>query len=232
MGDDMGRIFILLFCGGMNQNYNYPRYKNDLTLALEALRKLQGFSLDRTMVLYAAGEVNFPVGADNIVSTAGTRENLQAAISHIAEQAGAADIFLMLATNHGGQTVKGTKNAKLYCWNEDDVPDSEFAKWCSVLKVTTQIYIFGQCRAGGFIDNLESPQRLVITASRWDQNSWATQDLQYDEFLFHFITSISHGTPTLKLCYQYAVQNDRRDEEPQISDPGSLADRDDILLYL
>ena len=227
----MKRLYLILFSGGMNETYNHPRYKNDITLALNAFAALNNFSPSRTIVLLGPGGDTIPLGNASVTATSGTRENLKAAVEQVASEATQEDLVIFLASNHGGFTVKGTRNAKLYCWNEDSVADSEFTSWFDKVTALRQVFIFGQCKSGGFIDNLEAPHRIIIAAARWDQNSWATQDLQYDEFLFHFINAVAQKNGTLRGCYDYAVQKDERPEEPQISDLGEIGNREDVLLF-
>lgn len=225
----MGRAFIVLFAGGINEMYNFKRYRNDLSLALEALSSLSNFSLTTTEILLGSGGDVFESLSSSVEAKSGSREALESAIARCAAEGTADDVFWLIASNHGGQIVKNSRNAKLYCWNEESVSDSELALWCSSLPMTYQIFVFGQCYSGGFIDNLESSSRVVIAASRWDQVSYAKSDLQHDEFLFHFLTAIRDGAATLRSAYDSASAKDERDEEPQLSDIGEIASRDDPL---
>ena len=61
----------------------------------------------------------------------------------------------------------------LYLWNVTTISDAAFAT--EVNKVTTKatVAIFEQCYSGGMIDNLKGPNRVLMSASRFWELSYA-----------------------------------------------------------
>ena len=83
-------------------------------------------------------------------------------------------------------------NAVLWLWG-DSISDSDFAT--EVNKVTTKatVGIFEQCYSGGMIDNLRGPNRVLMSASRYWELSYAKNDsgyYNYDEFSFYVTNAL------------------------------------------
>jgi hypothetical protein len=206
-----------MFAGGVNAFLNHERYRNDLQRMGNAVITLKGASPSTTHFLLAAGGHPFELSGESIVAL-------------VADAITEEDRFLFVASNHGGQVVRNVGPPTLWCWNEEWIVDAEFADWCSHIRSKAQVYILGQCYAGGFIPSLAAGNRLVMTACAWDEVSWATDDMQHDEFLLRVVEAIEGGRATLQDVFDYAVQHDRRSQEhPQLSDLGGLAGRRDLL---
>lgn len=93
--------------------------------------------------------------------------------------------------------------------------------------------VMGQCYSGGFINYLQGNNRIIATASREHELSYACSDLLYDEFLYHWMSAaLEKDIRTLTTvdsdddrddhisaydCFKYARKKDTKKEYPQYS---------------
>ena len=141
------------------------------------------------------------------------------------------DKLLVFVTDHGG-TGDYLSTSYIYLWNNDRIYDYEVANLLSDIKCRYVNFVFGQCFSGGFIDNLQSQNRVIATACAASEYSYAQSDLQFDEFLYDWISAINeedfYGYPVLSdstndgvvsmyEAFQYAYSHDMKGETPQYS---------------
>lgn len=129
----------------------------------------------------------------------------------------------IFTTDHGGSDDTAPYDdptVKLYLWGES-ITDSSFAT--QVNKVTTMatVAIFEQCFSGGMIDNLEGSNRVLISASRFWELSYAMSST-YDEFSYYATYALANPTAadangdsvvSMEEAYFYALANDSRQSE-------------------
>jgi hypothetical protein len=153
------------------------------------------------------------------------------------------DLLFIFTTNHGRLVDAATQQAGLWFWNWNGglawMHDREFARLINdFLKFKYLIVCMGQCYAGGFIDDLAGNNRVIVTACRHDEPSWACDtEGDYDEFLYHWTAAVRGRTPdgmvvnadtngdrrvSLREAFLYAENHDSRPETPQYyeSQPG------------
>ncbi len=223
----MSRLFTFLFAGCVNPTCDYPRYKSDLQRLGAQVANKPGSSIGTMTVMHADGTSAFTFNNQSAVVLAATRANLQSALGTLAAGVSELDRFIFIASNHGGSLDSG--GARLWCWNEESVTASEFATWCSPIRSNRQVYILGQCYAGGFIPALQQKRRVVMSACRSDQVSWASKDQTFDEFLLRVAEALEGGATNFDQVFSYAQKNDTQSEEPQMSDSGGLSLDDSVL---
>lgn len=223
-------VYALLFAGcGAVPAYDSPRFVNDLQRLGNCIINLQGAAITRMSVLYGDGSRTFSFEQQSATVAPGDVVTLQSALSSIATQTTAQDVFIFVASNHGGPDYQGS-GCTLWCWNDcATVTASYFSGLCSGIPCSRQIYILGQCNSGGFIPSLRSASRLVMTACEDTEESYPTADGTYDEFLLRIAEGIEGGAQNFAQVFFHAQQADTQAEHPQIADDGGIANDSTIL---
>jgi Peptidase C13 family len=223
-------LYAILFAGcGAIPAYDSPRYVHDLQRLGDCIIKLQGAAIAQIWVLYGDGTRTFSFKQQHATVLPGSVANLQATFSTIAASAAPADVFIFVASNHGGPDFQGS-GCRLWCWNDTStVTSGFFSRLCSSLSCRRQVFILGQCNSGGFISSLRSPVRLIMTACLDTEESYPSADGVYDEFLLRMAEAIEGGAQSFAQAFFHAKQADTRPEHPQISDDGGIANDVSIL---
>ncbi|MHC1727033.1 MAG: C13 family peptidase [Syntrophobacteraceae bacterium] len=227
----------VIISGGYNQYNNHIRYWNDCSYFYKTL-KANGFSDDHIIVLFADGTdpavdrsdgTNSPLDldedGDDDIQYSATKANITTVFNNLQTQLGSEDILYIFTTDHGGSNDSppyDNPNSILWLW-EEGINDSEFA--VQVDKVTTKatVCIFEQCFSGGMIDDLKKANRVLMSASRFWELSFAmgdsfyNDDYQYDEFSYYATYALANpsasdangdGTVSMEEAYLYALSND------------------------
>jgi hypothetical protein len=243
----VGQKFALLLSGGVDSASNHARYLNDLTEIYWTLRNVYGYPQANIYVLYANG-----IGPGWVTHSA-SRANLFSVLANLQAMMGSNDEFTMFVTNHGGQIVSGTNQAKVWLWNYESIADWELANMINLLPGGAKKYfVFGQCYSGGMVDNLAAVNRHIAAACGYNEYSWScdgTNDQgncgawDFDEFVLHWTAAVTgsypngapllspadtnfDGTVSLDEAFAYAQSWDSAAETPQRSDPGGIGSGD------
>lgn len=225
----MPNVYVVLFSGGLNDYANFARYRRDLVRLGGAVLRLKNTDLSRVSVLHGPGgdDFQFPGHSTTVRSVVASRKNLQAELTRLATGATPADRVFFIASNHGGQDEE-KRRSTLWCWNNEAVLDDELAEWCRPWSTSAQCFVLGQCYSGGFIRPLARPGRCILTASAWDEPSYAAPDGIYDEFLMRVSEAFEARTTTLGAVFRYARAADTQPERPQFYS-GGIGDSPEIL---
>lgn len=229
----------VIISGGYNQYSNYSRYWNDCAFFFITLKKY-GFLDENIHVLFADGTdpgVDRPDGSSSPLDFDGdgtpdieysaTKANIALVFNNLAAKLGSDDILYVFATDHGGAESSNlypywSPDVVLYLWGEYITADalaSEFDK----VKPKAVAAIFEQCFSGGMVEKLAAPNRVIMSASRWWELSYAkAPDYAYDEFSYYATLALhtpvvgdSNGDEisTMEEAYLYALANDSRQSE-------------------
>jgi hypothetical protein len=245
------RGFAVLIVGGGDATANYARYWNDLMFMYDALTTRYQFTAANVYVLYANGAppsaTNCPdptnaVTHANVIDFAATAANLQTVFTTLSTTVTNDDFLLVHSNDHGSTT---TGHSWLVLWGQA-MRDDLFASTTYLGRVTNyyrEAIVMKQCYSGGFIDDLTSTRRVVMTSCTATQESWACDtEGNYGEFTYHWISAVFGHTPTgttvnadtngdglisMTEAYTYAQSHDSRNtpptqETPQFNDPGNL----------
>ncbi len=247
-----GLAYAIIISGGANQGNNHIRYWNDSSFIYKTLINYYGYDEDNVWVLISDGlnpaadrsdNTNSPPdldgdGDDDTMYPA-TLAYVDQAFGELASVLTASDQLFIFTTDHGGSN--GGWNAYLNLWNTEECSDAHLAELVDALPCETVIGCFEQCYSGGMIDNLEADGRVLASAARYDELSWAMgPDYIYDTFVYHWTSAVAmerpDGTPvnadtngdtiiSMKEAFDYALANDGEDEHPQYSStPEALGD--------
>jgi hypothetical protein len=227
--------YAVLLSGGIDWLNNHPRYLNDLRLAYSVLVDHYGFDKDKVFVAYADGTATDLDGdGQNDIFCPALPADLQGLLVDLSTRMTPDDFFFLLVSNHGDRTVPNTMQVYLWLWDEESITDEELADLLDRLPGRAMLLVFGQCYSGSLIATLAGPNRVICTACAWDEVSWARPGRVYDEFLYHFLSTLRGQTPeggsvphnqTIREAFLYARAQDSRPEHPQYSDPSAIGSR-------
>lgn len=224
--------FAVLISGGYDAGGNHPRYLNDLREMYRTLVLTCGYPKSNVFVLYADGRAaDLDGDGASEISAAATVGEVTALLgTTLARLITDQDLLFVFTTNHGGLVDATAGRVRLWLWN-GSIEDRQFAGLVTGLRFRHLVVCMSQCYSGGFIDDLAGPNRVIATACRHDEPSWACDtEGDFDEFAHHWTAAVRGQVPSgqpvwadldgdgrvsLRDAFQYAVQNDSRPESPQ-----------------
>ncbi len=249
---DRGRAFAFIISGGANQGSNHIRYWNDSSFIYKALVNYYGYADENIYVCISDGldpavdrsdGTNSPPDldgdGDDDIQYPATNEYIQLVFDELNTILTPGDQLFIFTTDHGGQ--ESGWDCYLNLWNWEELPDQVLAAYVDALPCQTVICCFEQCFSGGMIDDLEGEGRVIATAARWDEYSWAMgPDYIYDTFVYFWTCAVGwedpYGNPvdadtnddgliSMHEAFLYAEANDHESETPQYSStPPDLGD--------
>lgn len=198
--------YAVLFSGGWDTANNAPRYSNDTMQMYDVLTDIYGFSESNIYVYQSDGQnaandsykyVNSTKtnrssswdldgdGGADIQSGAATFTNLSSRLTTLKSTMTSNDLLYFWVSDHGTTYSQGggKQGSKIYDWGSS-FTDASLASALNGMP-GKGVYVFGQCYAGGFVDDLTGTNRLIVTATGYDlswgsENSvntgWYTQD--------------------------------------------------------
>lgn len=249
----------VIISGGRNLSYNYERYWNDCSLIYKCLRNVYNYRRDRIFVimsdgksesldqrrLISGGYTSSPQdldgdGADDINYSA-TKSNISKVFDYLGDHVTSEEQVLIFVTDHGA-----TDNGKSYIrlWDDKLMSADELSREIKKINVySRKQVVMGQCYSGGFVNPLlkTCSNISVATAASANQESNAMSGLEYDEFLYHWVSAAAGRTPggtvvnvdlnsydgvSVEEMFRYAENNDTQNETPQYSSyPESIGER-------
>lgn len=217
------KSFAILFAGGGSRSSYYRRYPNDLQLLLDTLVGFPGLDVSRVYVLCGPGGEAFTFDGSNLIASVAQLPELAAAMGAISKQAGPEDRLLMFASNHGGRDLSGrTASSYLHCWGPSRIYPAHLDMLCAAVACQFQVFVLGQCFAGGFVDPLKRANRAILTACTDTEYSYACASMSgnYDEFLFRVAEALHVKLYSIADVFDYARKADAAKETPQYYDGG------------
>jgi hypothetical protein len=230
--------YAVIISGGWNRFSNYPRYWNDCAYFYNTLMSY-GFLKENITVLFADGtdpavdrpdSTSSPTDFDGDglpdINYSATKANLTTVFNALSAQLTSDDVLYIFTTDHGSYQTGNdapyaTPNVTLCLWGEEITGD-EFA--AEVNKVTAKAIaaIFEQCFSGGLVEKLKAANRVLMSAARWWELSYAAVSIDYDEFSYYATKALAEpalgdsngdGVVTMEEAYLYALANDSYQEE-------------------
>lgn len=205
--------YAILMSGGINFNSNHTRYKNDLEFVYQVLIEDCNFQGADIRVLFANGN-DLEYQGTKIHTQEASLLNLMNCLHEAANKLAEEDEFLFVVTNHGGPDHGGCINL----WGIEVLGLKDLVNEMSQINAQ-KILVLGECFAGNILQ-YDVENACVITANMSGMCSYANpNNLNYDEFLYHFFAYIHDGYPDGKQmkcqgendihkAFQYAVDMD------------------------
>lgn len=239
------RNYAVIISGGGDKYSNYERYWNDCSAIYSALTRCYCYKRENIYTLLADGinpdldrrriDGSFdssPLDLDgdgiNDINYSATKNNISHVFDELAEKLTQSDTLFIFTTDHGGRNYGNS--VYLLLWNNDLLTDTDFAYEVNKVNAGKIIICMGQCNSGGFIDNLQSYNRVITTACRYDELSYAMDNLLYDEYIYHWISAVIgenlsgnvvnadtnfDGKISIYEAFVYAENHDMKPEHPQ-----------------
>lgn len=162
------------------------------------------------------------------------RANLARALREIGARQGAEDLAFLFLTSHGEKDLFALQ---FRAAGTTDLTAAEFAQMLEDSGIGPAVIVVSACHSGSFIDDIEGPDRLVITAARGDRTSFGCRDgAEWTEFGESFFHKALRADPDPRKAFPLAAEDVARKEAadgltpslPQISEGagiGAVLDR-------
>lgn len=241
-------VYALILSGGHSLYSNYDRYWNDCSFIYQTLRNKYNIPKNNIYLSISDGtnpqvdmyslknhqSISSPLDLDfdGIQDTqfAATKADLNIIFNHLRTKVTKDDQLFIYVIDHGG--TNGGDNAYIWLWNQQKLHDYELAQMINSINCGCVNIILGQCYSGGFIDNLSGNGRVITTACKPNESSYAMTNIPYDEFVYHWTSAIAgqdaygntvdsdhtpDGNITLHEAFLYANSQDNKEETPMYS---------------
>jgi hypothetical protein len=228
--DPLPEKYAILYSGGIDPNWAYYRYWNDL-MWMYLILLLNGYDPDNIYVIYKDG-----IGETEIMSVdyPATHDSMDTIFGILSSEMGRSDSLFFFSTNHGEYHGIDTWEAL----DPDPLNQTEFQDWFDSITCDHMVIVMEQCVSGNFISYLSAVNRVVMTACSVDTSSFSCDtEGPWDEFVFHFMTAIfqhringdntpvwadvnSDGKISMAEAFGYAAAMDNRCETPLYDDNG------------
>ncbi|UCF13539.1 MAG: hypothetical protein JSW06_04580 [Thermoplasmatales archaeon] len=238
--------YAVLMNGGYSSGSNHVRYWNDLSNIYITLNYVYGFPDENIIVLCSDGlnpapdqsnglnsDPDLDGDGDDDIMYSCILSNVDMVFAELANILTENDKLFIFTTDHGSSA--GGWNVVQNLWNYEELTDAHFAALLDALPNCEIICTFEPCYSGGFLDDVVVPPGPVMASSacRHDELSWAMNNLEYDEYVFHWTAAIkgedAYGIPvdadynqdgriTMDEAYLYAKTHDIQNEHPQYGD--------------
>ena len=236
----------VLMNGGHSSGSNHVRYWNDLSNIYITLIYVYGYQDENIIVLCSDGldpapdqsngqnsDPDLDGDGDEDIMYSCVLDNVDAVFEELADFLTAGNELFIFQTDHGN--TNGGWDTIFNLWNMEELTDAHFAELLAALPECEIVCTFEPCFSGGFLDDVVVPPGPIVASSacRHDEYSWATENLEYDEYVFHWTAAVkgedAYGIPvdadfnedgmiSMDEAYIYAEENDIRDESPQYGD--------------
>ncbi|WP_300154994.1 C13 family peptidase [Solidesulfovibrio sp.] len=234
---DASHRYAVIISGGANPSNNHTRYWKDCSYFFKTL-KANGFLQDNIYVLVSDGQDPAVDQSDNTSSVwdlnndsiddirySATKANITAVFNELAGKMTSQDILYLFTTDHGGNNSStnpapySNTDVVLWLWNDTSITNAEFAAEMNKVTAKAIVGIFEQCYSGGFVEALKAPNRVLMSASRWWELSYAaaSASLDYDEFSYYATQALADptkgdsngdGIVTMEEAFLYALAQD------------------------
>ena len=244
-----GRYAVILSGGGSKES-NYERYWNDCSFIYKVLVQTYGYSPDNIYVIisdgtssnkdrrkldgtYDSSPLDLDGNGTNDIQYSATKTNISKVFDKLAEKLTPADNLLVFTTDHG---YRADGVSSIVLWDNVKMYPSEFATELNKINSQNICVVMEQCYSGGFVSFLEGEGRVIMTACKADEVSWALSNRTYNEFVYHWTSAMQKSYPSgqvanadnndngiisMKESFEYAKLNDIANENPQYSSPNS-----------
>jgi hypothetical protein len=221
-------FFALMINGAADE-----RHRNDFAFLYRTLVQVYGYLPKNIFV----ADSNFISTADSDLDGDGkpdigyqsTMGGVQDLMKDLATKITAND-QLLVATDDHGDTQDGESTLYLF---DGEMKASAFATLLTAIPAGRVLSIHEPCYSGGFVRATSAPTRATMAAASDRELSWASEDLNWDEFIYRVISAFSHqthdgqpvdadlngdGKISAREAFGWAVSRDVRPESPLAED--------------
>lgn len=246
-GTEAARLFAVIVNGGRNKLTNHGRYWNDCAFLYRTLRHTYHIPQRNITVLMSDGGDmaddmiradgwgfrSSPIDLDGDgqpdVNYSAKREMLVSVFYDLSQKLTTDDHLFLFFVDHGGSTDH-LSDSFIWLWNDEKIEDYALAILLRLFNVASMNILMGQCYSGGFMEELAREGRIMSTSCCGNEQSWASPNHEYDEFVYHWICAINgadetghpidadtnhNGEVSMAEAFEYARSHDRVNETPQ-----------------
>ena len=246
-GIEAARLYAVIVNGGRNKLTNHERYWNDCAFLYRTLRHTYHIPQRNITVLMSDGGAkeddmiradgwgfrSSPTDLDGDgqpdVDNPAKREILVSVLYDLSKKLTTDDHLFLFIVDHGGSTVHQS-DSFIWLWNDEKMEDYALALLLRLFNVASMNILMGQCYSGGFMEELAREGRVMSTSCCGNEQSWASPNHKYDEFVYHWICAINgadetghpvnadannNGEVSMAEAFEYARSHDRANETPQ-----------------
>ena len=246
-GIEAARLYAVIVNGGRNKLTNHERYWNDCAFLYRTLRHTYHIPQRNITVLMSDGGVkeddmiradgwgfrSSPTDLDGDgqpdVDYPAKREILVSVLYDLSKKLTTDDHLFLFFVDHGGSTDHQS-DSFIWLWNDEQMEDYALALLLRLFNVASMNILMGQCYSGGFMEELAREGRVMSTSCCGNEQSWASPNHKYDEFVYHWICAINgadetghpinadadnNGDVSMAEAFEYARSHDRANETPQ-----------------
>lgn len=246
-GTENGHLYAVLINGGRNRLTNHERYWNDCAFLYRTLRQTYHLPKRNIKVLMSDGgapaedmlrndgrgfkssSLDLDGDGEQDVEYPAFRQTVTKVLYDLSIKLTDEDHLFLFVIDHGGSDDK-VSDSFIWLWDEERLEDYALSLILGKFDVSSINVLMGQCYSGGFMDNLMRNGLVIATACRGDEQSWASPDLPYDEFVYHWTCAVNRsdiegnrvdadtngdGRISMREAFEYAQSHDRIDETPQ-----------------
>lgn len=204
------------------------RHWNDFSFLFQTLTKIYGYSSSQIYVADSVNKESFPdLDGDGTpdIHYASTTAGIKTLVGELKEKLKKEDYLLIVVNDHG-IISQGESSLLLH---DGEIKASEFSKILAELPTEKVLSVYEQCFSGGFVRPSVSGRRAAMSAASNVEFSWATEDANFDEFLYYVITAFArqthNGTPvqsdlngdnriSAQEAFSFALGRDQAPESP------------------
>lgn len=241
------RLYAVIVNGGRNKLTNHERYWNDCAFLYRTLRHTYHIPQRNITVLMSDGGAkeddmiradgwgfrSSPTDLDGDgqpdVDNPAKREILVSVLYDLSKKLTTDDHLFLFFVDHGGSTDHQS-DSFIWLWNDEKMEDYALALLLRLFNVASMNILMGQCYSGGFMEELAREGRVMSTSCCGNEQSWASPNHKYDEFVYHWICAINgadetghpvnadadnNGEVSMAEAFEYARSHDRANETPQ-----------------
>jgi hypothetical protein len=246
-GTEAARLFAVIVNGGRNKLTNHERYWNDCAFLYRTLRHTYHIPQRNITVLMSDGGAqeddmiradgwgfrSSPTDLDGDglpdVNYSAKREMLVSVLYDLSKKLTMDDHLFLFFVDHGGSDDHQS-DSFIWLWNDEKMEDYALAMLLRLFNVASMNILMGQCYSGGFIEELAREGRIMSTSCCGNEQSWASPNYEYDEFVYHWICAINgadeagrpinadtdhNGEVSMAEAFEYARSHDCVNETPQ-----------------
>jgi hypothetical protein len=163
-----------------------------------------------------------------------SRRNLAQALQEIGDRQGPEDLAFLFLTSHGQEDSFALDFPEA---GTRDLSAQDFSAMLDASGIGAAVIVVSACFSGSFVDDIEAPDRLIITAARGDRSSFGCRDgAEWTEFGQSFFDLALRVEPDPRKAFALAAADVARKEAeaelvqslPQISEGseiGAVLDR-------
>ncbi|MDD2236518.1 MAG: C13 family peptidase [Kiritimatiellae bacterium] len=205
----VSNCYAVIISGGSSPVANATRFWGDAAAVYSTLTRTYGYPKTNIFTYISDGTnpavdavdyilydyVNSPVDldGDGLADTLGeaSSANVSNVFLYLQGVLQSNDQLFVFVTDHGGHTAGGAeRDSALALWNEEVFRDTEMEALTTNIPCPI-LFVMEQCFSGGFIDNLDQPQRVIATAAAYNNTSSGGDTyLWYDQWCYEWISAM------------------------------------------